>query len=399
MRILVINSGSSSIKYQLLDLDDPGSNDGAVLARGLVERIGERTGAASHRVGPDAAQEHDERPFPDHDEGFRAIIDTLERHGLLADLAAVGHRVVHGGERFSGPTVVDEAAVQAIRDLAPLAPLHNPPNARGIEVAQALKPDVPHVAVFDTSFHRTMPPAAYRYAVPTQWYTDHGVRRYGFHGTSHAYVARTACAAVGRDATAVNLITAHLGNGASMAAVAGGVCVDTSMGLSPLEGLVMGTRSGDVDPALVFHLVRSGLTVDEVETALLRHSGLKGLCGDNDVREIERRAEAGDEEATLALDVVAHRFRKYVGAYAAVLGRLDVVVFTAGIGEHSAVVRARCCAGLENLGIVMDDERNAAVGGETARISSDDSRVAVLVVPTNEELEIARQTAEAVAAA
>lgn len=398
MHILVINSGSSSIKYQLIRMTDE-----AVLARGQVERIGEDASLSSHRVLGDAAEVHEERDegrVPDHDDGFRSIMDHLSAHDLLDDLAGVGHRVVHGGERYDGPTVVDDAVLGDIRDLTPLAPLHNPPNARGIEVARSLRADVPHVAVFDTSFHRTLPPRAYRYAVPTSWYTDHGVRRYGFHGTSHAYVARAACDWLPSDPATTNLVTAHLGNGASMAAVAGGACIDTSMGLSPLEGLVMGTRSGDIDPAVVFHLVReAGMSVAEVERGLLEHSGLKGLCGVNDVREIERRAADGDADAELALDVFAHRFRSYVGAYTAVLGRVDVLVFTAGIGEHSATVRARSCAGLAHLGIVLDDDRNADPGADIARISTDDSPVAVLVVPTNEEFEIARQTQTAITAA
>ena len=393
-RILVINSGSSSIKYQLLDLETD-----TLVARGVVERIGEDEGIVTHRLATDHGDEelHDRRSVPDHDEGFRAILDPLTERGLLSELAGIGHRVVHGGERYDAPTVVDDDDVVTIRELTPLAPLHNPPNARGIEVARELRPDVPHVAVFDTSFHRTMPPHAFRYAIPNRYYREYDVRRYGMHGTSHRYVARRACSELGVDPDVTNLITAHLGNGASMTAVAGGRSVDTSMGLSPLEGLVMGTRSGDLDPTIVFHLQReAGMTPDDVESMLNHDSGLKGLCGQNDVRTIEERADAGDSEAQLALDVFCYRIRKYIGAYTAALGRLDVLVFTAGIGEHSPTVRRRVCAGLEVLGIALDEERNAAAGDGVQRVSVDGSQVTVLVVPTNEEREIAEQTLEAV---
>jgi acetate kinase len=394
-RILVINSGSSSIKYQLRDMDT-----GGVPARGVVERIGEDEGIVTHTLQPaDGGPERIEERLPvaDHDEGFRRILAPLDERSLLENLGGIGHRVVHGGELYDRPTVVDDDDVEAIRRLTPLAPLHNPPNARGIEVARALRPDVPHVAVFDTSFHRTMPPHAFRYAIPKKYYTEYDVRRYGMHGTSHRYVAGTACAALGLDPDVTNLITAHLGNGASMAAIAAGRCIDTSMGLSPLEGLVMGTRSGDLDPAVVFHLEReAGMTPDEVETMLNHQSGLKGLCGDNDVRVIEQRAEEGDADAELALDVFCYRIRKYIGAYTAALGRLDVLVFTAGIGEHSPTVRRRACQGLEVLGIALDERRNADAGDGVQRISVDSSQVTVLVVPTNEEREIAEQTAAAI---
>jgi acetate kinase len=394
MRILVINSGSSSVKYQLIEMGGP-----TVLAGGLVDRIGEERSTLTHRLRTDSDEEEqsEERVIPDHDAAFRAIVDTLERRDLLRDLGGVGHRVVHGGERYGGPTVIDDVVVAAIRELAPLAPLHNPANARGIEVARRLRPDVPHVAVFDTSFHQTLPPRAFRYAVPGAWYRDHGVRRYGFHGTSHDYVSRTACEHLAIDPAATNLITAHLGNGASMAAIAGGRSVDTSMGLSPLEGLVMGTRSGDVDPAVVFHLGRvAGMDRDETESALNRASGLKGLCGDNDLRIVSERAADGDADAELALELFCYRVRKYIGAYTAALGRVDALVFTAGIGERSAVVRERCCSGMEALGIAIDLRRNAEAGGGVIRISQDASPVTVLVVPTDEEREIAEQAVTAI---
>lgn len=404
MRVLVLNSGSSSLKYQLLELHDDGDAHGAaapeMLAKGSVERIGERESRSTHEVGDD--EKRDDAPVADHADALRAVIDVLDGRALLDGLGGIGHRVVHGGERFDAPTVIDDDVIATVRELTPLAPLHNPANATGMEVARELRPDVPQVAVFDTSFHRTMPPSAYRYAVPGSWYDDHGVRRYGMHGTSHAYVARRACEVLDADPARTNLITAHLGNGASITAVEAGRCVDTSMGLSPLEGLVMGTRSGDLDPTVPFHIMRSsGMSADEVEGALNTRSGLRGLADENDVRVISQRADDGDEPARLALEVMYHRLRKYIGAYTAVLGRVDVLVFTAGIGEHSPRVRAGACAGLEGLGIVLDEARNADPPASehpdgVARISRDDSAVTVLVVPTNEELEIATQTVAAV---
>ena len=394
MEILVLNSGSSSIKYQLFSMDDR-----SVLASGLVERIGEAEGQAMHRLaGRDAADEQPEQTehvrIPDHAEGLRRIVDVLESAGLAGDLAGIGHRVVHGGEAFFDPVVIDEEVIEGIRAQVPLAPLHNPANLQGIEVAYALRPETPQVAVFDTGFHRSLPPHAYRYALPSEAYERHAVRRYGFHGTSHAYVARRAADHLGRSPEACNLITLHLGNGASATAVANGQSVDTSMGMSPLEGLVMGTRSGDVDPTVAFHLSRVGdRSFDEVETMLNRQSGLKGLCGDNDLRTVEQRAEAGDEAAELALAVYCYRIRKYIGAYLAVLGRADAVVFTAGVGENSPTVRWRACEGLGGLGIRIDPARNdARAEGRVLDVTADDGDVAVLVVPTNEELEIAEQT-------
>ena len=363
MRVLVLNTGSSSVKYRLID-----SSTEQELAGGVVEEVA------------------------DHADALAAIGEELSD----ATVDAVGHRVVHGGERFSEPTVVDDAVVAAVRDLVPLAPLHNPANLLGIEQARRRWPDVPHVAVFDTAFHRSIPPAAFRYAVPEWWYTDLGVRRYGFHGTSHQYVARRAAEVLGRPVDEVDLITAHLGNGASMAAVARGRCVETSMGLSPLEGLVMGTRSGDVDPAVVAHVSRAtGRDPLEVIGELNHASGLRGLSGSSDMREILDRCARGEARAQLAFDVFCHRVRKYVGAYLAVLGRCDAIVFTGGIGEHSAAVRAATLGGLDRLGIEVDPARNDA---HEQVISADGASVAVLVVPTDEEREIARQTAEVVRA-
>ncbi|MFU8840542.1 MAG: acetate/propionate family kinase [Nitriliruptoraceae bacterium] len=402
MQVLVLNSGSSSIKYRLFD----DAADGLRLAaRGLVERIGETVGHAEQVVvAPDGSTtaQDDDAPVPDHAAGFRWIVAQLEGAGLADDLIAIGHRVVHGGAEFTAPTVIDDAVLARIEAQIPLAPLHNPANLTGIEVARELKPELTNVAVFDTAFHATLPPSAYHYAVPEALLEGYGVRRYGFHGTSHAYVARRAAEALGRDIADVKLVTLHLGNGASMTAVDGGRSVETSMGLSPLEGLVMGTRSGDLDPAVIFHLIReAGMAPDEVERILNRESGLKGLCGENDLRTIEDRAAAGDERAQLALDVYVHRIRKYLGAYAAVLGRLDAVVFTAGVGENSDTVRAAVCADLEVLGIRLDAGRNDGQRAATAPdgiipVHADDSAVAVLVVATDEEREIAEETLLAV---
>ena len=395
MQVLVLNSGSSSIKYRLF------LADGAEVASGLVERIGEATGRATHRtVAPDGTIEEtvDEGVVADHEDGFARIVAALEAAGRADDLEAIGHRVVHGGAEFTAPTPIDDAVIDRIRAQVPLAPLHNPANLTGIEVATRLRPDLPQVAVFDTAFHGTLPPHAYRYAVPAAWEHEHGVRRYGFHGTSHAFVARRAARFLGRPLEELKLITLHLGNGASVTAIDGGQSVETSMGLSPLEGLVMGTRSGDLDPAVIFHVQRvAGLSPDEVERALNREGGLLGLCGDNDLRTIEARADDGDAQAEVALEVYAHRVRKYLGAYTAVLGGLDAVVFTAGVGENAASMRARICRDLEVLGIEVEPRRNDAAAVHDAdagvvAIQADGGRVAVLVVATDEEREIAEQT-------
>ena len=396
MHVLVLNSGSSSVKYRLFD------GDLTVLASGLIERIGEETGRATHRLGAgDAVREEvEDAPVPNHEAAFGSLVAALEDAGLGGDLVAIGHRVVHGGAEFVAPTVIDEAVLERIRAQIPLAPLHNPANLTGIEAATALRPDVTQVAVFDTAFHGTLPPHAYRYAVPDEVHRDHGVRRYGFHGTSHAYVAHRAAEHLGRPLEDLALITLHLGNGASATAIDGGRSVDTSMGLSPLEGLVMGTRSGDIDPAVVFHLLREAdMSPDAVETLLNRRSGLAGLCGDNDLREIERRVTEGDAAARLALDVYCYRIRKYIGAYTAALGRLDAVVFTAGVGENSATVRAQVCRGLDVLGIAVDPDRNTTADADdgVVAIHADDAPVAVLVAATDEEREIAEQTLAAAA--
>ncbi|GAA0960629.1 acetate kinase [Actinocorallia libanotica] len=362
--VLVLNCGSSSIKYRLVEA---GSGDAA--AGGIVERV------------------------TDHGAGMRQVIDELEAAGPeLRQVVAVGHRVVHGGDAYAEPVVIDDAVERTIEELSPMAPLHNPVNLIGIRAARAAFPDVPHVAVFDTAFHQTMPPEAYTYAIPREW-TEGGVRRYGFHGTSHAYVSRRAAQFLGRPYTELNTIVLHLGNGASASAVEGGRCVDTSMGLTPLEGLVMGTRSGDVDPALAAFLSRTrGLSVADIDHALNHESGLRALAGHNDLREIWPLVDAGDTAAALAMQVYTRRIRKYIGAYHAVLGRLDALVFTAGVGENDPRTRAMALSGLEPLGIRPDPSANTAPSHEARVISTPDSPVTVLVIPTDEEREIATQT-------
>ncbi|CAL9295844.1 acetate kinase [Streptomyces olindensis] len=389
-RVLVLNSGSSSVKYQLLDM-----RDSSRLAVGLVERIGERTSRLKHTPAGGESRERG-GAIADHDAALKAVAEELAKDGLGLDspeLAAIGHRVVHGGRSFTEPTVVDDAVLAEIERLIPVAPLHNPANLTGLRTARALRPDLPQVAVFDTAFHTTMPESAARYAIDVETADAHRIRRYGFHGTSHAYVSRATAELLGKDPSEVNVIVLHLGNGASASAVRGGRCVDTSMGLTPLEGLVMGTRSGDMDPAVIFHLMRvGGMSADEIDTLLNKKSGLIGLCGDNDMREIRRRVDEGDERAELAFDIYIHRLKKYIGAYYAVLGRVDAVAFTAGVGENAAPVREAALAGLEELGLAVDGERNAVRGDGARLISPEGARVAVAVVPTDEELEIATQT-------
>ncbi|WP_433158430.1 acetate/propionate family kinase [Kribbella sp. CA-247076] len=387
--VLVVNAGSSSLKYSLVD-----AGTGEATGSGLVERIGESQGRHVHR-GPDGETETSAK-VPTHEDALRAAIEAFEAHGPSLDdveLAAVGHRVVHGGATFGAPALIDDDLVAAVTDLVPLAPLHNPANLEGIRVARRLFPDLPQVAVFDTAFHQTLPPHAYTYAVPSSWSEEHGIRRYGFHGTSHAFVSQEAARLLGRDPADVNAIVLHLGNGCSASAVRGGESVETSMGLTPLEGLVMGTRSGDVDPAIPAYLMRElDLSMDDIDEALNKSSGLKGLTGENDFREVSRMRADGDERAALAFDVYCHRIRKYVGAYYAVLGTVDAVVFTAGVGENSAEVRAAALSGLQRLGISVDEDRNAEKSKKARHISPDDGDVAVLVVPTNEEWQIARES-------
>jgi len=394
MKILVINCGSSSIKYQLLDMRTE-----QVLAEGLVEKIGEPGSLLTHRTGKGTTKE--EVTARNHREGLRLVIDHLleKSDGVIKDLseiAAVGHRVVHGGDAFIESALIDDSVMQTIKRCAALAPLHNPPNLAGIEAAMDLLPDAPQVAVFDTAFHQTMPKQAFVYPLPYEFYEKHGIRRYGFHGTSHRYVALRAAQILGRNPKDLRIITCHLGNGCSMAAVDRGKSVDTSMGFTPLEGLPMGTRCGDIDPSIVFIIAeKEGLDLTEVGEILNRKSGLLGISGvSNDVREIRSAAERGNDRARLALQILAYRVRKYVGAYAAVLGGLDVIVFTAGIGENADYVRAEVCRGLEFLGVHLDESRNREPLRWQGVISREDSKVKVLVVPTREELMIARDTLE-----
>lgn len=388
--VLVVNAGSSSLKYQLID-----ATSGDTVAVGLVSEIG---GASHHRHESEGVHEAGV-DCPTHTTAFALARAALRVHGPhLADddLVAVGHRVVHGGRDFTEPVLVDDGVVAALRVLAPLAPLHNPANVEGIVRAQEAFPGLPHVAVFDTGFHRTLPEAAYTYAVPRAWRDGHDVRRYGFHGSSYAWVSRRAAALVGRPAEQTRMVVLHLGNGASACAVDGGRSVETSMGLSPAEGLVMGTRSGDVDPALGGYLARvTGLSAEDYDRALNRESGLLGLAGVSDFRTLVERRERGDADAELAFDVTVHRIRKYVGAYAAVLGDLDALVFTGGIGERSAPLRAAVVDGLGVLGLRLDEVANAE-GPAERRISAPTSLAQVWVVPTDEEREIARATLEVV---
>jgi len=394
MLILVINSGSSSIKFQLLQMEDE-----SLQLSGLLERIGEAHAELSLNFG-DGSSRRETIVAPGHDQGMKLILRALEASDLLTEeqpLSAIGHRVVHGGETFRAPVLLDDASIQQIRNCIPLAPLHNPANLAGIEACRRLFPGLPQAAVFDTAFHQDMPESAWRYAVPEEWYRRYGVRRYGFHGTSHAYVARQAADWLGRPLEQCNLVTLHLGNGASISAIEQGLCRDTSMGMTPLEGLVMGSRSGDIDPAIPAYLQRrAGLTAEGIDTDLNKHSGLRALCGDNDMRRILQRVDAADPQAQLALDIYCQRIRKYIGAYFAVLGRVDALVFTGGIGEHAAPVRQRICANLQNLGIYLDDAANRNVAGSMAAIhrqqDTPTGSVPLLVIPTNEELEIARQT-------
>jgi acetate kinase len=385
VKVLVLNSGSSTIKYGLYELPAE-----TLLAGGRIERIGEDTACLLHR---DAAGERSESlQAPDHAAAFKVLLELLAGHGAPD---AIGHRVAHGGAHFRAPTRITAEVLDAVRMMVPLAPLHNPANLAGIEAVMAACPGVPQVAVFDTAFHQSMPERAWRYAVPEYWYTRFGVRRYGFHGTSIRYVSREAARCLERDLEELALVVLHLGNGASAAAVLAGCSVDTSMGLSTLEGLVMGTRCGDLDPAIPSYIARhAGLDLAGIEHALHEHSGLKGLCGDSDMREVERRAAAGDPRAELALEIFCYRARKHVGALAAAMGRLDALVFTGGIGEHRPGVRARVCMGLEILGVTLDEARNAAPGSLPAAVHAPHSRAAVLVLATDEELEIARQTTE-----
>ncbi|HEX8326905.1 MAG TPA: acetate kinase [Hymenobacter sp.] len=395
MNIFVVNSGSSSIKYQLFrwPAEQP-------VCSGLAERVGLDNASITHKAFSNGQERVSKQTLTltDHEAGLRAVVALLTdpAEGALRDpseIDVVGHRVVHGGETFAATTLIDEAVKAAIRELFALAPLHNPANYQGIEVAERLFPQARQVAVFDTAFHQTLPEYAFRYALPQRLYTEHRLRVYGFHGTSHQYVAAQAAAHLGNPAA--RLITIHLGNGCSMAAVRDGQCLDTSMGFSPLGGLVMGTRSGDLDPAVVLYLqTQLGYTTDHVNTLLNKQSGMLGLTGFSDMRDVQQAVEQGDPAAKLAYDLYAYRIRKYIGAYAAVLNGLDALVFTAGVGENDALVRRLACQQLDFFGIALDEAKNQTRTPGIRDISQPESRARVLVIPTNEELEIARQCAE-----
>ncbi len=394
--VLVINCGSSSLKYQLLDMAQE-----KLLAKGLVERIGLKEGVHTYTpAGGDPVRT--ERPIPDHAAAIALVLEALTdpEHGVLKsmdEVAAVGHRVVHAGEKYSGSVVITEDVIDALKECIPLAPLHNPANITGIEAARKVMPDVPMVGVFDTAFHQAMPDRAYIYPIPYELYEKYKIRRYGFHGTSHRYVTLRTAEILERDVEELNLVTCHLGNGASVAAVQGGRSIDTSMGLTPLEGLMMGTRSGDIDPAIVGYLARRlDMKLAEVEQMLNKKSGLLGISGiSSDLRDVERAFAKGNDRARLALEVYAYHIRKYIGAYAVALGRVDGIIFTAGVGEHASLVREWACQGLEAIGAALDPFKNATRHDE-AIISKAASRVKIMIVPTNEELMIARDTRDLV---
>ena len=396
MNILVINCGSSSLKYQLIDMEKEG-----VLAKGLVERIGIEGSRVKHET---TGKEEVilEEPMADHRKALELVLDALINPNFGAiesmdQIGAVGHRVVHGGEKFASSVVIDDKVMEAIRDCIDLAPLHNPPNIMGIEACQELMPETPMVAVFDTAFRQSIPASNYIYPLPYELYEKYAIRKYGFHGTSHKYVSLKAAEMLGKDIKDLNIVTCHLGNGASVCAVQGGKSIDTSMGFTPLEGLAMGTRSGDVDPAIVpFIMEKENLTLDEVNNLLNKKSGVLGISGvSSDFRDIENAAEEGNKRAKLALDVFCNRVKKYIGAYAALMCNIDALVFTAGIGENSISIREQICNDLECIDIKIDKELNK-VRGKEAIVSKDLTSTTILVIPTNEELMIARDTLELV---
>jgi acetate kinase len=397
--ILVINCGSSSLKYQLLEMEDE-----KLRAKGLVERIGLPEGRHTYSR-PGQEDINWTLPVPDHKAALETLFATLTHrdHGVLSglhEIAAVGHRVVHAGEKYSASVLIDEGVIAALEDCIPLAPLHNPANLAGITACKTATvkhelQDIPMVAVFDTAFHQTMPDRAYIYPLPYHLYREHQIRRYGFHGTSHRYVTLRAAQLLRREPEELNLITCHLGNGASVAAIERGRSIDTSMGFTPLEGLMMGTRSGDIDPAIVGHLnTRLGMSTSQIEKMLNQESGMLGISGlSSDLRDVEREYARGNDRARLALEVYAYHIRKYIGAYAAALGKVNAIIFTAGVGEHASLVREWACEGLEIFGAILDPFKNATRHDE-AEISKASSRVKILIIPTNEELMIARDTKE-----
>lgn len=393
MKVLVVNCGSSSLKYQVLEMDDS-----SLLAKGLVERIGIEGSVLNHeKTGHDKYVL--ETPMQNHKEAIGHVLDALQSplHGVLKsmnEIGAVGHRVVHAGEKYAGSVLITEDVIKALEECIDLAPLHNPPNILGIKACQELMPNTPMVGVFDTAFHQTMEPELYMYAIPYEMYSKYRVRKYGFHGTSHKYVSQRAAALLDKPLEKLNIITCHLGNGASCAAVKGGKCIDTSMGFTPLDGLIMGTRSGTVDPAIItFIAQKEGITEEQVTSVMLnKKSGILGVSGvSSDFRDVEKEAEAGNERCQLALDMFARRVKSYIGSYMAQLNGADAIVFTAGVGENDIGMREQICEGLDKLGIEIDREKNNVRGKETI-ISKSDSKVKILLIPTNEELMIAQDT-------
>jgi len=393
MNILVVNAGSSSIKYQLIDMttEEP-------LSSGLVERIGLEEGIITHKTFANGEEQKTKEvfPIPDHTVGLKRVAELLvdEKVGVISDpseIQAVGHRLVHGGEAFTKTVVITDEVKENVKELFPLAPLHNPANLIGVEVAEKVFPNATQIGVFDSAFHQTMPELAFRYAVPNEMYTEMGIRKYGFHGTSHKFVSERAAEYLQNPKA--KIVTIHLGNGASMAAVTDGICKDTSMGMGPLNGLIMGTRSGDIDPSVIFYLVeQKGYSIAEVSKVLNKESGMKGLTGDTDMRDVEVRYLKGEKEAVLAYEMYAYRIQQYIGKYAATLNGLDALVFTAGIGENDAIVRSLVCRNMEYFGLEIDEDRNSKRSKETREINIEGGSTKILVVPTNEELEIARQS-------
>jgi len=390
-KILVINCGSSSLKYELFYMPDQIS-----IGKGLVERIGAKNATISQDTqGKKYATTCE---IVDHEVAIELLIDALinKDHGMIEsidEISGIGHRVVHGGEKYSASTIIDDSVIKAVEENIEIAPLHNPPNLTGIRIFEKLLPSIPQVAVFDTAFHQTLPPAAYLYGLPREFYDKYKIRRYGFHGTSHRYVANRALKLMKRVAENTNLITCHLGNGASITAIANGKSVETSMGFTPLEGLLMGTRSGDVDPSILIYLLERGYTASDINNILNKKSGLLGLSGvSNDLRDLEREAENDNKNAIEALDVYSYRIRKYIGGYSANLVKVDGIVFTGGIGEHGVKMRERICRNLENIGLFLDYEKNKVLGSAEGIISTPHSPVTIMVIPTNEELQISIDT-------
>jgi len=387
MNVLVINTGSSSLKYQLFDMDNQ-----RVLIAGVVERIGETPGIITHRnfCSSSADKTREAQPIPNHQEAMHRVAGLITQK-----IDAIGHRVVQGGESFKAATLITRDVKKAIQENNPLAPLHNPPNLIGIHLAEDLFPGKPQVAVFDTNFHQTIPEKAFLYALPHEYYTKYKIRKYGFHGTSHKYTAQKAAQLMGKKPEETNLITLHLGNGCSISAVKKGKCQDTSMGMTPLAGVMMGTRTGDFDPAIFGYLMeKTGMTQKELDEVLNKKSGFKGICGLNDLRDIHEQSALGDKPAQLALDMFTYQIKKYIGAYVAVLGHVDALVFTAGIGENDEIVRAKALEEMSFLGIEIDPDKNKTRSREARMIHSTKSRVQIWVVPANEELQIAMETCE-----